>query len=628
MQYLKSTLTASTFFILYFTYCKILFLLRYINEASNSGWDPFHAIWKGIELDISTLCMILYVPTLVMGIQLFFKKHFFLKTIRIYYQLILFILALVSAGEITLYKEWGVKLNYKIFVHLSNPSEVVQSAHPYHYITFFVALSLLMAPVYLLRKYLSSVSPISNIKLPELKGWKGIPIKFVFFLLCIGLLVLGMRGGVQPIPINQSQCYFSKNNLLNEVAVNPAWNLVHSVIANSKNVSNKNPYDFYSENEAINTFSSIHLNDTIQNDSSSSILKIDNPNIVFLILESWSSDIIKALGGMKNITPEFNALIKDGFLFTNIHATGKTSDEGVPAIISGFHSLPITTIVSQPSKYESVPCISKELNNNGYNSSFFFGGQLIYGNLKGFLYFQEFDKIIEQKDIEANMPSGRLGIHDEYMLDFQLKELNKTEQPFFSTLFTLSSHPPYDMPIDKVNNFSSIENLYLNSINYTDKCLGNYFEKAKKMDWYKNTLFVLVADHSHKTPMQWSYCSPSSFKIPLLFYGEVLKDEYRGGQNSHIGSQVDIPATILGQLNIPSEKFIWSKNLLDKSSPEFAFYSWYDGYGWVRPNGHFAFENRFDRFMHKVTDSTYSEELLIKEGRSYLQYTFQKYLNY
>ena len=207
MQYLRSTLIAGIFFILYFTYCKILFLLRYFNEAADSGRDSFHVLWKGFGLDISTLCMILYIPTLVMGIQMFFKKQFFLKTIRIYYQLILFLLALVSAGEITLYQEWGVKLNYKIFVHLSNPSEVIQSAHPFHYFTFFVSLSFLIAPLYLLRKYIYSITTDSVNILSKMKRWKSIPINLSFFLLCIGLLVLGMRGGIQPIPINQSQCY-------------------------------------------------------------------------------------------------------------------------------------------------------------------------------------------------------------------------------------------------------------------------------------------------------------------------------------------------------------------------------------------------------------------------------------
>ena len=128
--------------------------------------------------------------------------------------------------------------------------------------------------------------------------------------------------------------------------------------------------------------------------------------------------------------------------------------------------------------------------------------------------------------------------------------------------------------------------------------------------------------------MKWSYCSPASFKIPLLLFGDVLKKEYKGKQIKTIGSQVDIPATVLAQLDLPYNKFEWSKNLLNTNPNEFAFYSWYDGYGWIRPSGHFAYENRFAKFLHLTTDSSKTDDQLIKEGRSYLQYTFDQYLSY
>jgi phosphoglycerol transferase MdoB-like AlkP superfamily enzyme len=275
-----------------------------------------------------------------------------------------------------------------------------------------------------------------------------------------------------------------------------------------------------------------------------------------------------------------------------------------------------------------LSCTNSSLEAEGYHSSFYFGGQLIYGNIKGYLYYHGFDNIIEQADMDPMLPVGKLGIHDEYVMKRQLKDLNTLQQPFFSVLFTLSTHPPYDMPINKFNNFAEIENKYLNAAHYTDSCLGDYFKIAKKTKWYENTLFVILSDHSHKTHKQWNFCAPEHFKIPMLFFGEVLRSKYRGTRIDKIGSQVDVNATLLNQLDIYTKSFKWSKDLLDPRSPAFAFYSWYDGYAWVTPKGHFAYENRFQKYFHLQADSGYSQENLIREGKSYLQYTFQKYLEY
>ena len=153
-------------------------------------------------------------------------------------------------------------------------------------------------------------------------------------------------------------------------------------------------------------------------------------------------------------------------------------------------------------------------------------------------------------------------------------------------------------------------------------------KSIEEEEWYSNTLFVIVADHSHKTHKRHSFYSPAHFKIPLLFFGEPIELALRGKVVTKTGSQVDINATLLNQLGISYDEFAWSKDLLDPRTPGFAFYSWYDGYAWVTPQGHFAYENRFQKYFHLVTDSSKTEEQMIMEGRSYLQHTFQKYLEY
>ncbi|MFH1540445.1 MAG: sulfatase-like hydrolase/transferase, partial [Elusimicrobiota bacterium] len=229
----------------------------------------------------------------------------------------------------------------------------------------------------------------------------------LFILITPFLLFLGIRGGIQQIPIQQSDAYFSKHNVLNLAAVNSGWNLAQSIIENKK-VIEKNPFQYYPFDEAKKIVQELHnvKKDTTINilnptRNSSNGLKTNLPNIVLIILEGWSGDLVKSLGGYDSITPNLEKLISEGILFENIYAGGSWSDHGISAIFSAFPAPPMgLSIIAQPNKYIHLPCISEELKNTGYNTSFLFGGQLSYGNIKAYLYYNKFDKIIEGKDFD------------------------------------------------------------------------------------------------------------------------------------------------------------------------------------------------------------------------------------
>jgi len=221
-------------------------------------------------------------------------------------------------------------------------------------------------------------------------------------------------------------------------------------------------------------------------------------------------------------------------------------------------------------------------------------------------------------------------VHDEFLFDLHQEELSKmrNQQPFFSALFTLSSHPPYDMPIKTVRHYGDERNEYLNSIHYTDSCLGAYMAKLKELPFYDNTIFIITGDHGYYAPGSGDKFSKQYNHIPMLIYGQPLKEIARGKQIEHLGSQVDLAPTLLSQLGIDSDKFRWGKDLLDPTSPEFAYYSGPNSVAWVRPYGYFAYENRYAKYMHlELQDSTRQEEL-IGEGRAYAQMVFQDYLDH
>ena len=170
------------------------------------------------------------------------------------------------------------------------------------------------------------------------------------------------------------------------------------------------------------------------------------------------------------------------------------------------------------------------------------------------------------------------------------------------------------------------EREYINAAYYTDHCLGEYFRKAQKEPWFDRTLFIIVADHSHNSYRNWHPNSREYHRIPLLFYGNVIKDEYKGTVCHKLGNQQDIPATLLAQLGMPSREFRWSKNLLNPYSPEFAYFANDDGVAWIRPGSFFSYEAGTD-FYHFLQMDDAVKDSMLTEGKAYLQVLFREYMN-
>ena len=345
---------------------------------------------------------------------------------------------------------------------------------------------------------------------------------------------------------------------------------------------------------------------------------------MLLILESWSADLIQDLGGEPGITPNFRELEKNGILFDQLYASGSRSEQGMASIFSGFPAHPVSSITVQPDKVVSLPSLVKDLHGTGYSTAFYFGGQLIYGNIKSYMIFNGFGKIMEGEDFPKNLPQGKLGIHDGFTLTYMVNDIDAMKKPFFASLFTLSTHSPWDQPYERPLKWGDNENNYINAAYYTDHCLGEFFQNAKKKAWFDSTLFIIVADHSHNSYRNWHPQSKEYHKIPMLFYGNVIKDEFKGTRWSRIGNQHDIAATLLHQLNLPSEKFHYSKNLFNPYTPEFAYYTTEDGVGWIRPNGYFTMEKTND-FYYWWTDPNLADSIK-QEGKAFLQTVFNDYM--
>jgi len=617
-EILLSIIKQLVFWMIVFAFTRAVFLIYYMNSISNENirfTEALTSFWYALPLDLSAACYIILFPFVLLLVQSIVRQKWINYLNIAYTAIILFAYILITTTELGIYEEWKTKLHFKALKYMANPDEIYNSCSTK---TFFILVALLIIQFYIgfyiYYKYI--YKRIENQK----RNWL---FTLIFLIITPGLIFLGIRGGFKEIPINQSKPYYSKHNILNLASVNSGYNLLLSTIENFR-FRKKNPFEFYEPEEAVKIVEKLHI---VHKDTTISILKTKRPNIVLLLIESWSADVIESCGGEKGITPQFHELEKEGVLFTNLYATGNRSEQAMSSIFGGFPATPITAITHNLEKIIKLPSLIKLMKTQDYSTSFYFGGQLIYGGIKSYIMINEFDRIYEISDFDEGLPQGKLGIHDEYTLSKQLDDLNNENQPFFSVLFTVSSHSPYDQPMDDVIDWGGNEKDFLNSVYYTDRCLGDYFRKAKKQSWYKNTLFIIVADHSHNTYRNWPVYTKEYRKIPLLFYGEVIKEEFRGQKISRISSQNDITGTLLAQLDLKSDEFFWSRNLFNPYTPEFAYYEATEGVGWICQDGYFVYNKMLDSYL-KLEVEPELQDSIIKDGKAYLQVVFQQFLDF
>ncbi len=605
------------FWIIIFSVLRFSFIVFHYKLVIDSGANTtgiLKTFYYALPLDISTASYF----TTVSWFFILFQTIINFKIIEAIHKFIIYILiaisSLVYVGEMGIYGEWKTKLNFKALVYLKHPAEVIESDQTF----LFVLKIILVIGLIVLFSFVYNKFFDFRLSKYKIKRWIAIA-----FLPTVMFLFIGARGGVSEIPISQSKSYFSTNNTLNDIAVNSVWNLIFDISKN-KDIEKENIFKSMPDAEAKKIVEELHK---VKKDTTIHILKVKKPNIILIILESFSADLIHSLGGKEGITPNFEKLQKDGLLFTHCYSSGNRSQQGMASIFGGFPALPITTLTTVPEKMRKTAVLIPHFNKAGYQTAFYFGGQLEYGNIKAYMLHNKFSEIYEGKDFYSKYPSGKLGVHDEYMLHELVLQNNKKTQPFFSALFTLSSHSPYDQPIQNKISWGDTEDKFLSSAYYTDYSLGKFFEEAKKQKWYKNTLFILVADHSHNSYRHWAINQKEYRHIPMLFYGEVLKDEYKGYKYTKVCSQTDITKTLLKQLDMNADEFFWSKNLFNPYSPEFAYFELNQGFGWIKKYGYLSYDHFNKRFFHNTfkTDSLTQQNL--KEGSAYLQVLFQEYID-
>lgn len=396
--------------------------------------------------------------------------------------------------------------------------------------------------------------------------WKFYGYGIVAFALSIGLFIGGARGGfresTRPITLSNAAAYVKEPREINLV-LNTPFALMRTAKAN---VISKVNY-FSSEEELNKVFNPVKIpRDT---------LPFQRKNVVVLILESFSKEFIGAYnkelegGKYKGYAPFLDSLIGVSHAFQYSMANGRKSIDAMPSVICSIPSIEVPYVLSHYSgnKINSLPSL---LRNKGYYSAFFHGAPNGSMGFDAFANLSGFDGYFGKDEYEDTYRAtddfdGIWGIWDEKFLQYFATKMNSFKQPFYTTVFTVSSHHPYNLPSEYENVFKGGPKLVHRTIQYTDMALRKFFAKASKMPWFNNTLFVLTADHASAEIQFQEYNSPSGyFAVPIIFYEPgssplPMKNE--------IVQQADILPTVLGNLHFDEPYVSFGRDVFGDEEP-------------------------------------------------------------
>ncbi|MDR2506636.1 MAG: LTA synthase family protein [Candidatus Accumulibacter sp.] len=505
--------------------------------------------------------------------------------------------------ELDFYREFHQRLNNLVFQYISEDPKTVMSMlwHGFPVLRFLLVWAVGVWILHGVFKALDRVtrpvtdSPYSKDSIPPPPGMGGWYLRGIVFLACAVLTLLAARGTLrQGPPLRWGDAFTTESMFANQLGLNGTLTLMQAAKARfSKNRANVWKNALPTE-QALETTRAMLLtaNDrlvdpdkaAVRRDFTSSV-KASSRNVVVILLESFAGHYAGVLGASGGITPHFDALSSEGLLFTRFFSNGTHTHQGMFATMACFPNLPgFEYLMQMPEggyKFSGLPQL---LSARRYKDVYVYNGDFAWDNQSGFFGNQGMTTFIGRNDYKDPVFSDPTwGVSDQDMFSRANEELDKlaeTGQPFYALLQTLSNHTPYalpkNLPVERVTGYGSL-NEHLTAMRYSDWALGQFFEKAKKSAYYKDTLFVVVGDHGFGSNEQLTEMDLHRFNVPLLLIAQGIQGKY-GRIKTTVGSQVDVVPTIMGLLGGEVRHQCWGRDLL--SLPESDA-----GFAVIKPSG-------------------------------------------
>lgn len=577
---LTAFFTLFIFWLTYFIVAKAVFLLFNFSATSALPLSDLTGIFlHGFRMDISLVSYLMILPGILLALSFLFSPKILERTIKIFTLVLLLVITFLNVLDIGLYPHWGTRVGISAFDYIGNPKEMIANVTWWQVllaILFFVTYVVFFFSLY--KKFLSTL--VFN---AARQKWMYLPV----MLFLSALLFIPIRGGLGTSPINLSTVSFSPKLYVNQASYNFLWYFFQTV---ERKKHFENPCLYTDAEKALGIFAET---ENRRETPDSLFLQIDSqkqPNVLLIILESFSNKIIPSLGGTFAVCPNLDSICKEAVVFSNFYASGNRSDRGLSALLGSYPSLLTQSIINFPEKSDKLTMLSEYFNRNGYNSAFYYGGDIDFYNLKSFVLQGGFKNITDGYDFPASLREmSNWGVPDGFLFERVLTEFSD-DKPFFNVVYTLSSHPPYDVPVIIINGQTN-EAKYLNSVAYTDSCLGEFLGEFRKTKFWENTLVVITADHGALEPGPTQIIEPETYRIPLIFTGGLVKNH---AVYQNIGGQPDLMPTIVRQFGWVPDSALFGHDLF--SEPQYAFYMSNSGWGYITTEGSYFFDTETSSF--------------------------------
>ena len=607
-------------FVLLFLVQKPLFMLFTHSSATQPIDSTFstmlEVMWHGLTLDLSMAGYLTAIPALLLIASIWLRKELIRPILNGYFAIAALLMSFCFVLNIALYPYWNFPLDSTpLFYFFTSPADALASVSIWMQAVGVLSLCGCAAAIWLSlkvyqckkrRSYYSYSYTYYNRSDNDFDRHRG--RTSIIMLLLTGLLFLPIRGGVTVSTTNTGKVYFSQNIYVNHAAVNPMFSLMES-LTHANNFAQQ--YRYMDDQEAEKIFR------TMVSQSDDNTYPLLNPaaangkpDILIVIMESFANDLLPSMGTQKDVAVEMDSIAQQGILFTRFYANSFRTDRGLVSILSGYPAQPTTSLMRYPAKTAQLPSIARSLSQQaGYKTTYYYGGDVDFANQRSYLVSQGFQKIISDSDFPIDEKLSKWGVHDHLVANRLMEDIKKqqTGGPQLRVFQTSSSHEPFDVPYKRLNDKR------LNAFAYTDSVIGSVMRQYSKLPRWKNTLVILVPDHVGAYKENLDNFDRSRYQIPLILTGGAIAKPMK---IKLIGSQQDIAATLLGQLHLKHDDFLFSKNMLSDATPKFAFFTVPDAFGVVSEENSLIFDNKAKKAVYnKGTKRGYN----IKRGQAYLQ---------
>jgi phosphoglycerol transferase MdoB-like AlkP superfamily enzyme len=528
---------------------RLLIIYFYAHRVAPTDGAGFIML-QGLRFDV-ILLGILFGPIFLL--KPWFHTTAILRSVErwvfpVYIGLISALAFFIEASTVPFISEFDSRPNYLFVEYLKYPREIfatVLGTHPVELITItLVAVFLAKGIIGWLRR-----DPESDMRVSLLFCILATPIIAIITLMMI-------RPTLGHNSVNPSLAAFSQDSMVNQLALNSPYSLIYAIYEQRRDTVRQGlHYGEMQDDEVLEVvLNEAGITPTERLDAAAPTLHHqvatharDHPlNLVIILEEGLGADLVGSLGG-KDLTPELDALADQGIWFERLYATGIRSARGIEAVITGFTPTAQPSVIKRGETQHNFFTVASLLERHGYQTSFIYGGESHFDNMRRFSLNNGFQTIIDEDDYEQPIFRGSWGVSDEDLLnrahDFFS---NAGEQPFFSLVFTSSNHPPFHIPENRVS--ASSYGPAEAAAKYADYALGRFVDMARQSNYWENTIFLIVADHTINLDAG-KLVPIDRFRIPGLILGGTVEPRRIPG----ITSQIDLLPTLLSLIGLSSD---------------------------------------------------------------------------